>query len=283
MKLRSSSGVWPPGPSPLPAKLPPMAPPVVLTIAGFDPSSGAGITADIKTAAAHGCFGVACITALTVQSTLGVRRVEPVSSATVSETLAELALDTGFRGVKIGMLGSAEVARVVADFLEASRPPNVVLDPILRASSGASLIAEEGLEILKNRLLPLADVVTPNLDEASALTGVECRDLDGMRAAAEALAVTGARAVVVTGGHLEEPVDLLWYGGLELQFAAPKIDSSSTHGTGCAFSMAIACRLALGSTLTEAVGLAKQYVAAAIRTAPGIGKGTGPLNHFPGR
>lgn len=270
-------------PLPSPATLPPMAPPVVLTIAGFDPSSGAGITADIKTAAAHGCFGVACITALTVQSTLGVRRVEPVSAATVSDTLAELAADTGFEAVKIGMLGSAEVATVVAAFLERHRPPNIVLDPILKASSGACLVDAEGLGIIQNRLLPLADVITPNLDEAGALAGVECRDLDGMRAAAAALAGKGARAVVVTGGHLDTPVDFLWFGGLVQEFLAPKIDSKSTHGTGCAFSMAIACRLALGNTLPEAVGLAKQYVTEAIRSGPDIGRGTGPLNHFVSR
>jgi hydroxymethylpyrimidine/phosphomethylpyrimidine kinase len=260
-----------------------MSPPVVLTIAGFDPSSGAGVTADIKTAAAHGCYAIACITSLTVQSTRGVRRVECVSPATIRETLAELAADTGFHAVRIGMLGSAEVARAVAGFLESIRPPNIVLDPILRASSGAALVDAEGLEVLQNRLLPLSDVVTPNLEEAAALTGMDCRDLDGMRTAAEALAGKGARAVVVTGGHLDPPVDLLWFGGLERQYPAPRIDSSSTHGTGCAFAMALACRMALGSTLTEAVGLAKQYVSDAIRSAPGLGKGVGPLNHFPGR
>lgn len=258
-----------------------MKPPVVLSIAGFDPSSGAGITADIKTAAAHGCYAVACITALTVQSTLGVRRVEPVSGRMIADTLADLAADTPFEAVHIGMLGSGEAARAVAEYMESNRPPNVVLDPVIRASSGAALLDDEGVEILKRRLLPLADVVTPNVDEAALLTGVECLDLEGMRAAAGAMADNGARAVVVTGGHLDTPNDLLWYGGLEREYPAAKIASHSTHGTGCAFAMALACRMALGSTLTEAVGLAKQYVARAIRSAPGIGRGMGPLNHFP--
>lgn len=260
-----------------------MTPPVVLTVAGFDPSSGAGISADIKTSAAHGCYAVACITALTVQSTLGVRRVEAVGGATIAETLAELATDTPFQAARIGMLGSAAAARAVADFLASNRPPKIVLDPILRSSSGADLLDAAGLDVLKTRLLPLADVVTPNLAEAAALTGIDCDDLDGMRAAAEALAALGPRAVVVTGGHLDHPLDLLWYGGLERQYPGERIVSRSTHGTGCAFAMALACRLALGSTLTEAVALAKQYVAEAIRSAPAIGRGVGPLNHFPTR
>src|SRR6185437_4147008 len=144
-----------------------------------------------------------------------------------------------------------------------------------------ALLDRDALELLRTRLLPLADVITPNLDEASLLAGVACQGLDGMRRAAELLAATGPRAVVVTGGHLESPVDLLWYGGLERQFPGPKLASRCTHGTGCAFAMALACRMALGHTLTEAVGLAKQYVFDAIRTAPEIGRGRGPLNHFP--
>lgn len=258
-----------------------ISPPVVLSIAGFDPSSGAGVTADIKTAAAHGCYAVTCVTALTVQSTQGVRRVEPVSGRTIAETLRELAADSDLRAVHIGMLGGGEAAGAVAEFLEASHPENVVLDPIVTASSGADLIDASGLEILKSRLLPVADVVTPNLAEAATLTGIPCKDIDDMRRAAEALANSGVRAVVVTGGHLDPPVDLLWYGGLERQYPGANIASRSTHGTGCAFAMALACRLAMGSTLTEAVALAKKYVADAIRSAPGIGKGVGPLNHFP--
>lgn len=239
------------------------------------------MTADIKTAAAHGCYAYTCITALTVQSTQAVRRVEPVGPKIIADTLNELSGDSNFAAVRIGMLGSAQAARAVAAFLETNHPPNVVLDPVVRSSSGAELLEPAGLEILISRLLPLADVVTPNLDEAAALTGIDCRDLEDMRRAAEKLAQTGVRAVVVTGGHLDSPVDLLWYGGLEREYRGAKIASRSTHGTGCAFAMALACRMALGNTLTEAVGLAKTYVASAIRTAPAIGRGVGPLNHFP--
>lgn len=254
--------------------------PIILSIAGFDPSSGAGVTADIKAAAAHGCYAITCITALTVQSTAGVRRVEAVRGETVAETLAELASDLEMTAVKIGMLGSGTVARAVVAFLEQRRPKNVVLDPVMRSSSGAELLDAAGVEVLKNRLLPLADVITPNLDEAAALTGLTVEDLSGMRQAGERLQEMGARAVVVTGGHLREPVDLLCYGALEREYPGRRIETQSTHGTGCAFATAIACRLALGTGLTEAVGMAKQYVADAIASAVPIGRGKGPLNHF---
>jgi hydroxymethylpyrimidine/phosphomethylpyrimidine kinase len=254
--------------------------PIILSIAGFDPSSGAGVTADIKAAAAHGCYAITCITALTVQSTAGVRRVEAVRGETVAETLAELASDLEMTAVKIGMLGSGTVARAVVAFLEQRRPKNVVLDPVMRSSSGAELLDAAGVEVLKNRLLPLADVITPNLDEAAALTGLTVEDISGMRQAGERLQEMGARAVVVTGGHLREPVDLLCYGALEREYPGRRIETQSTHGTGCAFATAIACRLALGTGLTEAVGMAKQYVADAIASAVPIGRGKGPLNHF---
>lgn len=255
-------------------------PPIVLSIAGYDPSSGAGVTADIKTAAAHGCYAVTCITALTVQSTMGVRRVEAVRGETVTETLAELATDFEMAAVRIGMLGSGPVAKAVAAFLEHRKPRNVVLDPVVRSSSGAELLDPAGLEVLRNRLLPVADVITPNIDEAAALTGLEVANLAGMRAAAERLQEMGARAVVVTGGHLREPVDLLCYGAMDREYPGRKIDSQSTHGTGCAFATALACRLALGTGLSEAVGLAKQYVEEGIAAAAPVGRGKGPINHF---
>ena len=253
---------------------------IILSIAGYDPSSGAGVTADIKTAAAHGCYAVTCITALTVQSTQGVRRVEAVRAETVSETLAELAADVDFGAVRIGMLGSGAVARAVVAFLEQRRPRNVVLDPVIRSSSGAELLDSAGIDVLKNRLLPLADVVTPNVDEAGTLTGLTVASVGDMKAAAERLEEIGARAVVVTGGHLAEPIDLLSYGGMAREYPGRRIDSRATHGTGCAFATALACRLALGSALTEAVGLAKEYVAEAIAAAAPIGRGKGPLAHF---
>jgi hydroxymethylpyrimidine/phosphomethylpyrimidine kinase len=273
-------------------------PPVVLTIAGFDPSSGAGVTADIKTIAAHACYGVACITAMTVQSTAGVRRVEPVDPDLVAETMEELAEDVEISAVHIGMLGSGKVVKAVADFLsgQSSKPanrsgnknkvrlPNVVLDPVLKSSSGADLLDAAGTRLLIERLIPLADVVTPNVDEAAALTGLRVRELDEMRSASAKLHEMGAPAIVVTGGHLEKAIDLLSFTtkrGVEQEiFKAERQRSNSTHGTGCAFATAMACHLALDRGLAEAALLAKTYVSAAITYGHPLGKGTAPVHHL---
>jgi len=266
-----------------------VTPPVVLTIAGFDPSSGAGITADIKTIAAHECYGVCCITALTVQSTQGVRRVQAVDPKIVAETLQELVADLTVDAVHIGMLGNGRAVEVVADFLEQTFPgkvrlPHIVLDPILKSSSGSALLDEPGTRLLTKRLLPLAEVVTPNLDEASALTGLAVSNLDQMREAAARLHSMGAANVVVTGGHLEKAIDLLSFStgrGTEQEvFKAERLRSNATHGTGCAFATSLACHLAQGRGLPEAVLLAKVYVSAAIANAHPLGKGVGPLHHL---
>jgi hydroxymethylpyrimidine/phosphomethylpyrimidine kinase len=259
-------------------------PPVVLTIAGFDPSSGAGVTADIKTIAAHACYGVACITALTVQSTAGVRKVEPVSADLVTQTLNELVSDIEIAAIRIGMLGSGRVVKAIADFLADRRPANVVLDPILKSSSGADLLDAPGARLLAQKLLPVSAVVTPNVDEASALTGLAVGNLDQMRAAAHKLHDLGSAAVVITGGHLEKAIDLLSFTskrGVEQEvFKSPRLRSNSTHGTGCAFATSVACHLALGRGLPEAVLLAKAYVAATISNAHPLGHGTGPVHHL---
>jgi hydroxymethylpyrimidine/phosphomethylpyrimidine kinase len=264
-------------------------PPVVLTIAGFDPSSGAGITADIKTIAAHECYGVACITALTIQSTQGVRRVQAVDPSLIAETLEELVSDLAVAAVHIGMLGDGRVVEVVAKFLEQASPwkvslPHVVLDPILKSSSGADLLDAVGTRLLIERLLPLAEMVTPNLEEASALTGMAVTNLEQMGEAATRLHALGAANVVVTGGHLEKAIDLLSFrtaGGAEREiFKADRQRSNATHGTGCAFSTALACHLAHGRGIPEAVLLSKAYVSAAIANAHPLGKGTGPLHHL---
>ena len=261
-----------------------LTPPVVLTIAGFDPGSGAGVTADIKTIAAHGCYGVACITALTVQSTAGVRRVEMVDSGLAAETLAELAADVEIAAVHIGMLGSVKIVRTVADFLAEHKLQNIVLDPILKSSSGSALLDAAGARLLTEKLIPLATVVTPNIDEASALTGLPVTDPDEMRTAARKLHEMGASAVVVTGGHLEKAIDLLSFTstrGIEQElFKSARLRSNSTHGTGCAFATSVACHLAMGRGLPEAVLLAKAYVAAAISNAHPLGHGTGPVHHL---
>jgi hydroxymethylpyrimidine/phosphomethylpyrimidine kinase len=263
-------------------------PPVVLTIAGFDPSSGAGVTADIKTIAAHGCYGVACITALTVQSTAGVRRVEPLDPALVTETLEELASDIPIAAVHIGMLGAGKVVKAVAEFL-GRRPgkaklPNVVLDPILKSSSGADLLDAAGTRLLIEKLIPLADVITPNVEEAAVLTGLKVTDLDEMRAAVAKLHQMGSAAVVITGGHLEKATDLLSFttkrGVEEEVFKAERQRSNSTHGTGCAFATAMSCHLALDRGLAEAALLAKTFVTAAIAAGHPLGHGTGPVHHL---
>ena len=264
-------------------------PPIVLTIAGFDPSSGAGVTADIKTIAAHACYGVSCITAMTVQSTSGVKRVEPSDPILVGDTLEELAADIEIAAVHIGMLGSAKVAKVVADFLARAGPNrerigNIVLDPILKSSSGADLLDLAGTRVMIERLIPLSDIVTPNIDEASAITGQSVKDLDDMKAAAAKLHELGARAVVITGGHLEKAIDLLSFTsphGVEQEiFKAERQRSNSTHGTGCAFATAMACHLALDRGVAEATLLAKTYVSAAISNGQPLGRGTGPVHHL---
>lgn len=277
----------------------PEKPPIVLTIAGFDPSSGAGVTADIKTIAAHGCYGVACITALTVQSTSGVKRVEVVDPAFLSESLEELAADLDIAAVHIGMLGSGKVVKAVADFLSGhsasqarrtgnqrgkARLPNLVLDPILKSSSGAELLDASGTRMLIETLIPLADVVTPNVDEAAVITGIPVKDLDDMKAATAKLHEMGASAVVITGGHLDKAIDLLSFTtkrGVEQEiFRAERQRSTSTHGTGCAFATAMACHLALDRGLAEAALLAKTYVSAAISYGHPLGRGTGPVHHL---
>jgi hydroxymethylpyrimidine/phosphomethylpyrimidine kinase len=259
-------------------------PPVILSIAGFDPSSGAGITADIKTIAAHECYGVTCITALTVQSTAGVRQVDPVAPEMVHSTLEELAADMAISAVHIGMLATDGVVKAVAGFLARRSLPHIVLDTILRSSSGTALLEPAGQKLLVEELLPRAEVITPNIDEAAALTGLSVKNLAEMKAAAVRLHELGAKAVVITGGHLDPAVDLLGFGGLkgweEHVFQAEHLGSSSTHGTGCAFSTALACNLARGCALPEAVRSAKDYVTAAIANAYPLGKGSGPVNHL---
>jgi hydroxymethylpyrimidine/phosphomethylpyrimidine kinase len=273
-------------------------PPIVLTIAGFDPSSGAGVTADIKTIAAHGCYGVACITALTVQSTAGVRRVNAVDPGLISETLEELAADVEIAAVHIGMLATGKVVKAVGEFLShppASAPtsnvaskkarlPNVVLDPIFKSSSRANLLDPAGVRLLRDLLIPIVDVVTPNVDEAEALTGVKVKELDDMRAAANQFHELGSQAVVITGGHLDKAIDLLSFTsskGIEQEvFKAERQRSNSTHGTGCAFATAMACHLALDRGLAEAALLSKTYVSAAISNGHPLGHGTGPVHHL---
>ena len=254
--------------------------PVVLTVAGFDPSSGAGIAADLKTFAAHGCYGVAALTALTIQNTQGVTAVYPTEPAVLKDTIAVLLADGHVKAIKVGMLANRANAEVVSELLESNPALPSVLDPVLRSSGGVDLADAPCQEYLSRELIKRASVITPNLFEASAMTGLRVENLDAMKAAARKLAEMGARAVVVTGGHLDKAVDVLFdSAGLEV-FIGDRVKPDNTHGTGCTFSSAIAAHLALGRQLREAVVLAKAYVTEAVRKAYGVGPGRVPLNHL---
>ena len=256
-------------------------PPILLTIAGFDPSCGAGIAADLKTFAAHNCYGVAAVTALTAQSTQGVINVHPMPAATLREQLEALAADMKIEAVKIGMLGNRANATAVAEFLDKNNFMHVVLDPVVKPSAGnAELLDAPGVKFLRDELLKRATVITPNMDEAALLTGLEVKDLNGMKAAAQKLGEMGVKAVIVTGGHLEKPTDLLCENGQVDAFGGDHAKSENTHGSGCTLSSAIAAQLALGQQLREALILAKAYVFKAIEKSYGIGKGSGPLNQL---
>jgi len=219
------------------------------------------------------------VTALTVQSTQGVVRVEPVSGRLVTETLEALAADVEIAAVRIGMLGSAEVALAVAAFLAGHPVGHVVLDPILSASSGAALLDLEGVDVIRKRLLPLAEVATPNLAEAAGLWGWPVRTIRDMENAAEGLQALGAKNVLITGGHLDENTDVLRTAdGDSRQILGLRVESAATHGTGCALATAIACNLANGLAVYEACVAAKEYVRRAIEAAQRIGRGNGPMN-----
>jgi hydroxymethylpyrimidine/phosphomethylpyrimidine kinase len=266
------------------------SPPVALTIAGFDPGSGAGITADLKTFAAHRIYGVACISALTVQSTLGVRAVEPLPALLVRQTLECLAEDLSLSGIKIGMLGSSAVVCEVSSFLTAQSGTipreRIVLDPVLRSTSGTALIDQDGVRVIREELLPRVGWITPNVDELAVLAGGS-PDREEVPAAAARLQAIAARLgndalnVVVTGGHLSRPDDfLLTASGAGNWLAGEKIITNATHGTGCAFSSALLCELISGRSPEEAVAAAKAYVTEALRSAYPVGKGKGPMNHL---
>ena len=254
--------------------------PVVLSVAGFDPSSGAGVMADIKTFAAHNCYGVAAITAMTVQNTHGVVSVHPVDPAVLRGSIQSLLADGRVKALKIGMLCNQATAEVVREVLDANPDLPAVLDPVVRSSNDFDLLDSTGLDYIRLQLLPRVTVVTPNLAEASALAGMPVENLENMKAAARKLGELGARAVVVTGGHLDKAIDLFWDGTKMESFTGDRIKPDNTHGTGCTFSSAVAANLATGRQLRDAVVLAKAYVLEAIRQAFPVGSGRVPLNHL---
>lgn len=255
-------------------------PPILLTIAGFDPSCGAGIAADLKTFSAHNCYGIAAVTSLTVQSTQGVLSTHNTPAATLRAQLDALAQDINIAAVKIGMLGTKANGATVAEFLDAHKFAHVVLDTPFKSSSGHELYDSASIRHLAAELMKRASVVTPNIPEAEILTGMEIKDVAAMEAAARKLVEMGARAVVVKGGHMDKAVDVLFDGNEMLPLCADHVKSENTHGSGCTFASAIAAQLALGRSLPEAVMLAKAYVTKAIEKSFSIGKGNGPLDHF---
>lgn len=260
--------------------------PVALSIAGSDSGGGAGIQADLKTFSAFGTFGTTAITAITVQDTRGVTGVHPIPIEIVAAQIAVVAEDLRPAAVKTGMLATSELVDAVADAIAGARLGNFVLDPVMVATSGDRLLAAAAEASVRERLLPLSTLITPNLDEASLLLGREVRTREAMRSAAAALVEMGAAAALVKGGHLEGDVviDILFDGSELREWRRPRIDSTSTHGTGCTLSAAIAAGLAHGRALVTAVEDGLDYVHRAIASAPGLGRGHGPLNHLiPGR
>jgi hydroxymethylpyrimidine/phosphomethylpyrimidine kinase len=250
-----------------------------LTIAGSDPSGGAGIQADLKTF--HQCkvYGEAVITLLTVQNTKGVQRVECIPADLVEQQVLAVLEDIPPNAAKTGALGNRLIVQVVADIIQRFDFP-LVVDPVMISKHGAPLLSPEACEALKTRLIPLAWLLTPNLAEAAALTEQEIGDVGGMRRAARRLCEMGAKAVLVKGGHLAgDATDVLFDGREWLEFTAPRIVTPHTHGTGCTYSAAITAELAKGSDLKTAVSRAKHFITEAIRTHPRLGGGCGPVNH----
>ena len=258
-----------------------MKPPArILIVAGSDPSGGAGIQADIKTVTALGGYAMTAITALTVQNTLGVTDVFEAPERIVRAQMRACLSDIGADAAKTGMLATAGLVRAVAEELSGARMP-LVVDPVMVAKGGASLIADEAVEALLADLLPLAALVTPNAPEAARLTGIDVTDTDSQIRAGEKLLALGAGAALVKGGHIEGDVVrdvLVWEGGARV-FESPRIHTQHTHGTGCTLASAIATGLGGGKTLPDAVEAARDYVHHAILYAPGFGGGAGPLDH----
>lgn len=255
----------------------------VLVIAGYDPSAGAGILADIKTISAFGCYGIAAVTSLTLQNTQGVYGVYNQSEEVVRGQLSPLFDDFEIAAIKTGMLPTSEVIKEVARSISSVPARPVVIDPVVRSTSGYDLIDDVALRALIGLLFPLASVVTPNAAEVERITGLRIKDRQTMEQAAKEILALGPQAVLIKGGDMTSDTadDLLLESTGTVIFSTERIQSKNTHGTGCTLASAIACLLALGYPLREALPVAKRYVYEAIRTAPGLGKGHGPLNHFP--
>jgi hydroxymethylpyrimidine/phosphomethylpyrimidine kinase len=257
-------------------------PRTVLTIAGSDSGGGAGIQADLKTFAAHGCYGVTAITAVTAQNTVAVTAAHALPTELVTAQIEAVAADITVHATKTGMLATAAIVEAVAAAIAALDLPNLVVDPVMVAKSGDTLLDPDAVRAMCAELVPLARVVTPNIPEAEAMTGLRIRTLDDVRQAAARIRDMGPTAVVIKGGHADgdDIVDLLMTADGVRELHVPRIHTRNTHGTGCTFASAIAAQLALGRSVPEAVAHAQAYVAGAIRHALAIGHGHGPLDHF---
>lgn len=254
---------------------------VALTIAGSDPSGGAGIQADLKTFHQHGVYGAAVVTLLTVQNTRGVTAVEVMRPELVRDQIVAVVDDVPPRAAKTGALGSAAVVRAVAELAARFAFP-LVVDPVMISKHGAPLLDDDAARALREELLPRATLITPNAPEASALSGIDVRNRESARQAAHVIAQLGARAVLVKGGHLagEQAIDVLLVDGEVHELSASRVETRHTHGTGCTYAAAITARLARGEAILPAVTLAKRWLTDALRGAPGLGGGIGPVNHF---
>ncbi|UQD51148.1 bifunctional hydroxymethylpyrimidine kinase/phosphomethylpyrimidine kinase [Bacillus methanolicus] len=253
-----------------------------LTIAGSDSGGGAGIQADLKTFQELEVFGMSAITAVTAQNTLGVQGVYPLSVQAVEQQIESIGTDLGADAVKTGMLFNSEIIYAVAGKIKKFGWKNVVVDPVMIAKGGAPLLQNDAISALKKHLLPLAEVVTPNIPEAEALTGIKIETIEDRFESAKHIFELGARNVVIKGGHeiASEAVDVLYDGREFYYFKSKKIETKNTHGTGCTFAAAIAAELAKGNTVQNAVQTAKNFIAAAIENQLGIGQGHGPTNHW---
>lgn len=255
----------------------------VLVIAGYDPSGGAGVLADVKAIGALGAYAAAAVTSITFQNTMGVFGAEHVRHEILRAQVDAIVDDLEVQAAKTGMLPTAPIIATTADLLDRLRDRPIVVDPVVRSTSGFDLIDDVALRTLVERLFPLATIVTPNAIEAERLTGLSIHDEATMEEAARRLVAMGPRAALVKGGHLDlggEAVDVLFDGRATKRFATPRIETTSTHGTGCTLASSIAALLARGEPLDVAVASAKEYVTGAIRNAPGLGRGHGPLDHF---
>ncbi len=260
-----------------------MTPPkTALTIAGSDSSGGAGIQADLKTFAAFGVYGTSAITAVTAQNTVGIMEIVPLSADLVTAQIEAVAGDIVLHATKTGMLATAAIVEAVAAAIKELDLPLVVVDPVMVSKSGARLLDDDGIQMLRAELVPRCAVVTPNIPEAEVLSGRRIGSIEDARAAAYEIHQIGGSAVIITGGHGEgaEIVDLLFDGKVFTELQTVRIDTPHTHGTGCTFASAIAANLAAGHSLVDAFVRAQGYVAGAIEHALAIGRGHGPLDHF---